>query len=125
MQFLKLSPWRCKRHRQTVALLPCLACGLEGSTQCAHRNAGKGMGIKACDSQTFPLCIKCHAELDQGGHMSRDTRRALELEYVSITRKILKVRNWWSASAEAAYQKINTTVQVGSINALKDREVVR
>ena len=67
------------------------------------------MGIKACDSQTFPLCIKCHAELDQGGHMNRDTRRSLELEYVSITRKILKVRNWWSASAEAAYQKITPT----------------
>jgi hypothetical protein len=109
MQFLKLSPWRSEKHRRIVASMPCLSCGLEGSTQCAHRNAGKGLGMKACDSQTFPLCVRCHSALDQGGKMDRETRRALELEYVSITRKILKARKWWSADAESAYQKVTPT----------------
>ena len=44
-------------------------------TQAAHRNEGKGMGMKVDDSLTAALCVHCHAEIDQGKNLSRDERR--------------------------------------------------
>ena len=118
MRLFKSSPLRSKKHRMNVASLECVACGLEGMTQAAHRNEGKGMGIKACDSQMMALCVVCHADLDQGGKLDRDSRRAIELAFVKVTRQMMQNRNIWAAEIESAYQKINPTVQVGSINAL-------
>lgn len=120
MRLFKSSPLRSKKHRMNVASLECVACGLEGSTQAAHRNEGKGMGIKACDSQMMALCVRCHADIDQGGNLDRETRRAIELAFVKVTRQIMKNRNLWSADIESAYQKINPDQFVagqGSINA--------
>ena len=107
MNLFKPSRFRSASHRKLVASLPCIACGLEGYTQAAHRNEGKGMGIKACDSQMMPLCFRCHSELDQGGKLDRETRRTIELAYVKATRQILINRSQWSPEVEAAYQKIN------------------
>ena len=106
MNLFKPSRLRSSFHRKIVASLPCIACGLEGYTQAAHRNEGKGMGIKACDSQMMPLCVSCHRELDQGGKLDRETRRTIERAYVKTTRQILINRNLWSPEVEAAYQRV-------------------
>lgn len=62
--------------RRAVAALPCVLCGCEGQTQCAHRNEGKGMGLKTDDAMTAALCLTCHADIDQGPDLSRDDRRS-------------------------------------------------
>ena len=103
MNFWKPSRWRSEAHRRNVALLPCVACGCVGSTQAAHRNETKGMGIKACDSQMMALCFRCHAEIDQGGKLDRESRRAIEKAYVKATRQKLIDAGKWPARAEQAY----------------------
>ena len=64
--------YRNKNHLKAVARLPCAECGIEGASQAAHANSpvfGKGMGIKAHDWATFPLCHVgangCHERHDQ------------------------------------------------------------
>ena len=63
-------PWR-----RAVAALPCVLCGREGQTQCAHRNLDKGMGLKTDDAMTAALCAPCHSEIDQGKDFTREERR--------------------------------------------------
>ena len=63
-------PWR-----RAVAALPCVLCQREGETQAAHRNEGKGMGVKTDDALTAALCHTCHSAIDQGPDFSRDERR--------------------------------------------------
>jgi len=53
----------------------CVLCGRYG-VQAAHRNEGKGVGLKVDDSLTAALCPECHARIDNGKNMSRDERRA-------------------------------------------------
>nr|WP_247717766.1 hypothetical protein [Morganella morganii] len=52
----------------------CVLCGRYG-TQVAHRNEGKGMGLKVDDSLTAALCPQCHHNIDNGGSMNRIERR--------------------------------------------------
>lgn len=113
MMLTKLNYFRSEKHRKNVASLPCIACGIEGSTQAAHRNFGKGFSLKSCDSQMMPLCFSCHSEIDQGGNLDRDTRRTIELAFVKATRQVLINRNQWSPEVEAAYQKIHNISQAG------------
>lgn len=61
--------------RRAVAALPCVLCQREGETQAAHRNEGKGMGVKTDDALTAALCHTCHSAIDQGPDFSRDERR--------------------------------------------------
>lgn len=74
---------RSKALREAYRLIPCQACGADdGTVVCAHANeswAGKGMGIKACDSRAASLCYSCHVRLDQGSDMTREQRRAFWL----------------------------------------------
>jgi beta-glucanase (GH16 family) len=49
-------------------------------TQAAHANwgvYGKGLGQKAHDCFVAALCIRCHAELDQGKNLSADERQQM------------------------------------------------
>jgi hypothetical protein len=49
-------------------------------TQAAHANwgvYGKGMGQKAHDCFVAALCIRCHAELDQGKNLTSDERQQM------------------------------------------------
>lgn len=75
-------------YRRYVATQPCYGCGIEGYSQCAHANYGKGAGTKTSDYLTFPLCAPrpgqqgCHAMHDQCVGMTRDERRDRELRYV-------------------------------------------
>ena len=77
-QVPKLEPLRSEQYRRYVASFPCFHCGLAGSSQCAHANKGKGMGMKVCDRRTFPLCFPCHSDLDNSRGMTREQRRDLE-----------------------------------------------
>src|SRR5690606_16162925 len=101
----KLTRLRSEKHRRNVSQLACVCCGRPGPSQCAHANATKGFGVKACDSLTFPLCPDCHRLHDQGGIYTKSERWRREWEYVDATRAELLYRNQWSAEVEAAYRK--------------------
>lgn len=83
--YLKENAYRSERWRRAVASLPCVVCMKDGPSQAAHRNTGKGMGIKAPDVYCFPMCPEHHAELDQGGRWTKQERRELETEWVLWT----------------------------------------
>lgn len=56
-----------------IRKLPCVVCG-RSPVDAAHSNQskhGKGMGLKACDSKTIPLCRSHHVEYDQFQKMNR------------------------------------------------------
>lgn len=62
---------------EAVAQIPyCVLCGSTESLQVAHRNQGKGMGLKVPDVLTARLCQSCHHEIDNGTYMPRAERRA-------------------------------------------------
>lgn len=86
--------YRSKKWLAAVAQIECcVLCGRYG-TQVAHRNEGKGMGLKVDDSLTAALCPQCHHNIDNGGSMSRIERRqemdrAIILTIRELTRREL------------------------------------
>lgn len=69
--------FRSEAFRRLVCELPCQHCGTAGQTQPAHRNQGKGTGIKVSDALCAALCVECHSALDQGRDMTRQERREM------------------------------------------------
>jgi hypothetical protein len=71
--------YRMYRNPKLLRLLnslPCAHCGADdGTVVAAHRNEGKGMGMKVSDALVAPLCYTCHKNLDQGKDMTREERR--------------------------------------------------
>lgn len=100
----KAAPVRSETYRRLVASLPCLLCGVEGFSQHAHGNAGKGMALKTCDLFAFPLCADrpgqrgCHSQLDQGALFPREVRRVVEQEWARRTVQFLVSAGRWPAS---------------------------
>lgn len=96
---------RSKALREAYRLIPCQGCGAQdGTVVCAHANegwAGKGMGIKACDTRAASLCFTCHARLDQGSDMTRDERRAFWLAAHLKTIPLLVAAGHWPKSIPA------------------------
>ena len=92
----KAAPVRDEAYRRRVAALPCAHCGKPGPSQCAHADEGKGMGIKASDLDTYPLCADtpseygCHTLIGATGCFTKEQRRHLERTYVQQTRDQLK-----------------------------------
>jgi hypothetical protein len=90
--FPKTKPYRSESYRRYVSQQECFACGIEGASQAAHPNFGKGMAMKTDDRLCFPLCgprpftMGCHSMLDLSIEMSRDERRAVEAVYVERMR---------------------------------------
>lgn len=74
--YLKTPPFHSASFRRLVTTLPCMECGAEG-TQAAHRNFGKGMGMKTSDALVVALCPTCHSAMDQGKEMTREERREM------------------------------------------------
>jgi hypothetical protein len=101
----KSRPLRSEKHRRLVASMPCYECETESGIQAAHANFGKGMAIKACDSQTFPLCQTCHQWLDQGGELNKEERRNYERAAVDGTRRLFRALGQWTDQVEEAYQR--------------------
>lgn len=62
----------------------CVLCCAWG-TQVAHRNEGKGMGIKVDDCASAALCTCCHDAIDNGNKLSRDERRQLMDKAIVLT----------------------------------------
>lgn len=68
--------FRSKKLLVLLRELPCMSCGAMDGTVCAaHRNQGKGMGLKNSDALVAALCHKCHHELDNGKELSKEERR--------------------------------------------------
>ena len=99
----KEPPLRSEAYRRAVASLPCIHCGIEGYSQCAHANTGKGTGTKSSDTESFPLCAcqpgrrGCHSLFDQGALFSKEARRAKEAEWVAKTRLQILSSGLWPA----------------------------
>ena len=97
----KDNPVRSQQYLRVVASLPCIACGIQGYSQAAHANTGKGMGIKACDLQTFPLCADrpgqrgCHTLFDQGALFNKEARRLIEPAWVADTQRQIHAMGDW------------------------------
>lgn len=76
----------------------CVRCGWVGRPQFAHRDEGKGAGIKTDVRQGWAGCAGCHAVL--GGHaggerMPKEQRRDEEDRLAAITRAELLLRGLW------------------------------
>jgi hypothetical protein len=57
-----------------------IVCGGEASPDIvvpAHRNEGKGMGLKVSNDLTIPACHWCHIEYDQGKCFTREEKRGM------------------------------------------------
>lgn len=48
----------------------------------AHRNQGKGMGLKVSDQLTVPACMECHYWYDQGPALREEKRAAFDAAYL-------------------------------------------
>ncbi|WP_291971484.1 hypothetical protein [Candidatus Symbiopectobacterium sp.] len=80
-----LKTYRSKKWLATVGSIEqCVLCGRWG-TQVAHRNEGKGIGIKTDDCASAALCICCHAEIDNGKNLTREERRQLMDRAIILT----------------------------------------
>ena len=73
MTIPKNKRWVNKDYTNWVATLPCASCGLDDDTTVAHHlkhrhspHGGGGMGMKANDFFTMPLCFKCHDRAHNG-----------------------------------------------------------
>ena len=99
----KESPLRSEAYRRAVASLPCIHCGIEGYSQHAHENAGKGKGLKVDDRCAMPLCCTrpgiegCHAAFDQyrllpGG---REAHHAQGRAWAKQTRNQIQESGQW------------------------------
>jgi hypothetical protein len=93
---LKVLPVRSESYRRWVASLPCIVCGLEGSSQAAHPNMGRGKGQKASDLDCFPLCSTRmgtpghHWEHDNLFEMTLEERRERERRYAAKTQELAR-----------------------------------
>ena len=65
--------WVEKDYTRWVATLPCVNCGIHDDTIVAHHlkhrhapHGGGGMGMKAHDWLTMPLCYTCHDKAHNG-----------------------------------------------------------
>lgn len=97
----KVVPVSDEGYRRLVAMLPCMMCGVSGSSQAAHPNTNKGVGTKTDDRLCFPLCCDrpgvqgCHARFDQHALMNKEERRAAEPEFGERTRAIIRAAGLW------------------------------
>ncbi len=89
---IKSTSYRSKKWLAAVGSIEqCVLCGAWG-TQVAHRNEGKGIGLKADDSLTAAICECCHVEIDNGKNLTREERRQLMDRAIVLTVKELSRR---------------------------------
>lgn len=97
----KNPPHRSETYRRWVASLPCIHCGEEGPSQCAHSDIGKGAGMKASDQSCFPLCadspdaLGCHSLIGASGEMGKEGRRTLEQVYSDSVQRMARATGNW------------------------------
>lgn len=112
------SVFRSREHRQNVASLGCVRCGLQKHSQAAHLNLlalGKGRGLKVSDALLIPLCctrvgaIGCHVLLDSSGYFDWSTSEALQLTWMLQTRDRLISMGQWPDAAEFDFARFVVT----------------
>jgi hypothetical protein len=97
MSFQKHEYVRSKKLLKLVSGLDCQCCGAGGMVQAAHTNwgGGKGRGVKADDNLVAALCLKCHYDIDQGAHMSKEQRQDMWHKAHVKTVELLVDRGEW------------------------------
>lgn len=117
VQVPKDAPVRSEAYRRAVASLPCAYCGIEGYSQHAHENDGKGARLKVDDRRAMPLCCSrpgiegCHVAFDQyrlvpGG---RDAHADLGRALAEQTRNRLNALGLWPAGVPQFTTSTSTT----------------
>jgi hypothetical protein len=98
MMFPKQTYVRSKELLRLIASLDCQNCGAVGQTQAAHSNwhESKGRAINCSDEYCAALCVSCHAEIDQGTHLSKHDRR--EIWERAHHRTIVALGDRWPAT---------------------------
>ena len=70
--YQKVKPYRSEKYKKFIRSKPCFRCGITSyhiSVVPAHQNFGYGgMGTKAPDIWTIPLCTNCHSDEHRVGH---------------------------------------------------------
>lgn len=111
MMFPKHQYVRSKKLMAAYRMIPCQNCGRDDGTVCgAHSNQGahgKGKSIKADDNQAASLCHTCHAELDQGRHLSEQERKTMWEKAQSKTFQELLARGLWPV--DVPFPEIDTS----------------
>lgn len=89
---LKRDNQRLKRIRQ----MACIRCAMPAPSQACHSNFhehGKGMGTKADDRYTIPLCYSCHRWLDTYQEISRNQAKDWFMRKLFLVNKVLDEQN--------------------------------
>jgi hypothetical protein len=95
--------FRSEPLRRYVASMACVHCG-SLNVQAAHRNFGKGLGLKVSDGLIAALCVREHTRIDQGKDLSRAERRELMDTYIVRTFKRAEMRGDLDADLLAAWR---------------------
>jgi hypothetical protein len=102
--FFKVKLERSEPYRRLVAALPCINCGIETRSQCAHPNkGGKGMRLKTDDRLCFPLCadqlgrVGCHTQHDQYKLLPEQEIAQAEQDWGMRTRARIIADGTWPA----------------------------
>jgi len=99
----KDNPLECEAYRRLVAALPCIHCGVEDQSQCAHGPA-MGRGIKCDDRFSMPLCAArpgipgCHYLFDQYMLGDAEWRRIAAIVWSARTRAAIVADGTWPGS---------------------------
>ncbi|WEI20109.1 hypothetical protein PY247_10530 [Acinetobacter proteolyticus] len=86
---------RSQKRLNEIRKLPCVVCG-RSPVDAAHSNQSahnKGLGIKASDEFTVPLCHSCHSQFDQFKLGTRQESEALFEQWLDKTERILNLNN--------------------------------
>ena len=87
--------YRSKKLLELCRQLPCQVCGKNnGTVVAAHRNEGKGLGLKVSDALVCSMCFECHSEMDNGKSLTKDERRDMWNRAFISTMKEFIEREW-------------------------------
>ena len=93
--YISAPPIRSEDYKRWIRSWPCLVCATRRQVEAAHTGP-HGIGQKASDLQTVPLCKKHHAELHQG---VRDFEQRRQLELADV---VAMFNALWSARKRKA-----------------------
>ncbi|NAR78955.1 DUF968 domain-containing protein [Acinetobacter haemolyticus] len=86
---------RDRKRLEAIRKLPCVVCG-RSPVDAAHSNQSahnKGLGIKAGDEFTIPLCRQHHVEYDQFQKMNRSQSVEWFAKMLEKTERMLNLDN--------------------------------
>ena len=86
---------RDRKRLAAIRKLPCVVCG-RSPVDAAHSNQSahnKGLGIKASDEFTIPLCRQHHIEYDQFQKMNRSQSVEWFTKMLEKTERMLNLGN--------------------------------